>query len=286
VAEIYSHSRLSSFEDCPRKFHYRYVQKLAPDTESIEAFLGKRVHEVLERLYRFTGAGRVPSLGRVLERFRLWWEEHFDARRVRIVREGLDSEHYRRVGERCLAGYYRRHYPFDADETLGLEERVVFSLDAAGDYRIQGFIDRVVRTRDGALEIHDFKTSARVPRQDRLDRDRQLALYQLGLAERYGRPQAVRLVWHYLACDQVRTSQRTPEQLEALRVETVALIDRIRAEQEFAARPGPLCPWCEFNDVCEASPLRPARAPSPAAAAAGAPPPQPQPARSDQLPLL
>lgn len=278
MGEIYSHSRLSSFEDCPRKFHYRYVLKLATDTESIEAFVGKRVHEVLERLYRFTAEGRVPSLARVLERFGLWWDEHFDARRVRVVRDELDSEHYRRLGERCLSHYYRRHYPFDADETLAVEERVVFSLDDSGSYRMQGFIDRVVRARDGTLEIHDYKTSARVPRQERLDRDRQLALYQLGLSERYGRHETVRLVWHYLASDQVRTSQRTSEQLERLRSDTVALIDRIREEREFAPRPGPLCPWCEFNHVCEASPLRralPTQSPAPAAAPPG-----------DQLPLL
>ena len=52
---IYSHSRLSSFEDCPRKFHYRYVLKIPQETEGIEAFVGKRVHEVLERLYEFVG---------------------------------------------------------------------------------------------------------------------------------------------------------------------------------------------------------------------------------------
>jgi len=134
----------------------------------------------------------------------------------------------------------------------------------------------VSRARDGTLEIHDYKTSARVPAQKRLDRDRQLALYQMGLSQRF-RSERVRLVWHYVATDQTRTSQRTPEQLDALRSETVALIDRIRAEEEFPARPGALCPWCEFNDVCEASPLR--REPA-------APPPEPaQPARS-QLSLL
>ena len=276
MAEIYSHSRLSSFEDCPRKFQYRYVLKLPSDTEGIEAFVGKRVHEVLERLYRFAADGRVPSLARVLERFRLWWDENFDAARIRIVRDGLDAEHYRRLGERCLSHYYRRHYPFDADETLAVEERVLFSLDPAGEYRIQGFVDRVSRARDGTLEIHDYKTSARVPRQQHLDRDRQLALYQMGLAERF-RSERVRLVWHYVATDQMRTSQRTPEQLDALRFDTVALIDRIRAEQEFAPRPGPLCSWCEFNDICEASPVR--------RKAAAAPPEPAQPGRS-QLSLL
>ena len=31
----YSHSRLASFENCPKRFEYRYVQKLEVDTEGI-----------------------------------------------------------------------------------------------------------------------------------------------------------------------------------------------------------------------------------------------------------
>jgi putative RecB family exonuclease len=250
--EIYSHSRLSSFESCPQKFAFRYVERIEADSESIEGFLGKRVHEVLERLYRFTRSGRLPSLERVLHRFRALWDEHYDAARVRVVREEMHVDLYRESGERCLANYYRRHYPFDADETLGVEERVTFSLDAAGHYRMQGVIDRVVRARDGAIEIHDYKTGARVPRQAQLDRDRQLALYQLGLARRHGGDTPVRLVWHYLLSNQVRRSSRTPEQLDTLRDETMALIDRIRAEREFAPKTGPLCAWCEYRDRCPA----------------------------------
>ena len=195
AAEIYSHSRLSSFEDCPKKFEYRYILKVPTQTESIEGFVGKRVHEVLERLYRFTADGQVPSLGKVVERFRLWWDEHYDPARVRIVRTENGPAHYRELGEHCLGNYYRRFYPFDADETLALEERVAFSLDGAKRYRMQGFVDRVVRAKDGAIEIHDYKTSARVPSQGRLDRDRQLALYQMGLAKRYGKDRPMRLVW-------------------------------------------------------------------------------------------
>ncbi len=261
--EIYSHSRLSSFESCPKKFEYRYVLKLPSDTEGIEGFMGKRVHEVLERLYQFTGDGKIPSLGRVLERFRSWWDEHYDATRVRIVRTENDAEHYRLIGERCLTNYYRRFYPFDGDETLGLEERVFFALDNEEKYRIQGIIDRIVRAPDGAIEIHDFKTSARAPTQKQLDRDRQLALYQLGLSKRYGADQPMRLVWHYLAPNQTRTSERTPEQLESLRRETMGLIDRIRVETRWEAKPGPLCRWCEFNDRCPAYPDRPTNAEPP-----------------------
>jgi putative RecB family exonuclease len=263
VSEIYSHSRLSSFERCPKKFEFRYLLKLPAETESIEAFAGKRVHEVLERLYLAARERRVPSLRRVIERFRALWNEQFDATRLRIARAENSADLYRENGERCLTNYYRRHYPFDADETLGIEERLTFSLDAAGSYRIQGVVDRVVRARDQAIEIHDFKTAQRVPRQSELDSDRQLALYQLGVADRYGSEQPIRLVWHYLLNDQVRTSTRTPEALEELRTSTVALIDRIRAETVFEPRPGPLCRWCEYAGICPASGLAPSPLPFP-----------------------
>jgi len=282
MAEVYSHSRLSSFEDCPRKFQYRYVLKLPVDSEGIEAFVGKRVHEVLERLYEFTERGLVPSLNRVLERYRTWWSEHFDATRVRIVRTENDAEHYSQLGERCLTNYYRRWYPFDGDETLSVEERVLFSLDEMGEYRIQGFVDRVVRSRDGALEIHDYKTGQRVPRQEQLDADRQLAFYQMGVAKRYGDGGPIRLVWHYLLPNQVRNSTRTPEQLEALRGETIGLIDRIRVETRYEPKVGPLCRWCEYNDICPASPVRRERA----AAAAADPAEGPEPTPRRQLPLI
>ena len=60
MATVYSHSRLSSFENCPRQFYYRYVERVPIETESVEAFVGKRVHEVLERLNHFVGRGLVP----------------------------------------------------------------------------------------------------------------------------------------------------------------------------------------------------------------------------------
>ncbi len=261
MGELYSHSRLSSFEHCPKKFEYRYVLRVPSESESIEGFVGKRVHEVLERLYRAAGRDHVPTVAQVVQRYRQLFDDAYDPQRVRIVRSETPLEDYRASGERGLVNYYRRFYPFDSDETLGLEERVVFNLDRDGAYVIQGVIDRIVRARDEAIEIHDYKTARRVPSQERLDEDRQLALYQLALAERYGDGQPVRLVWHYVLRDQVRTSSRTPEQLDDLRGRTMELIDRIRAETSFEPRPGPLCRWCEYADRCPANPQRSDAAP-------------------------
>ncbi|MCG8588950.1 MAG: PD-(D/E)XK nuclease family protein [Proteobacteria bacterium] len=247
---IFSHSRLSSFENCPKQFHFRYVLKIPAESESIEAFVGKRVHEVLERLYQFAGQGMVPSLEKVLHRYHALFDEAYDAERIRVVRAENPVSHYRDLGGRCLTNYYRHHYPFDADETLGLEARVLFPLDDMGRYRFQGFIDRLVRSRDGAIEIHDYKTGRYVPSQKRLDSDRQLALYQLGVQKQYGTDQPIRLVWHYVSRGQRRVSTRTPEALETLRQETIALIDRVHAETEFPPRKIPLCDWCEYKAIC------------------------------------
>jgi putative RecB family exonuclease len=249
---IFSHSRLACFEKCKKQFHYRYIEKRPVDTEGIEAFVGKRVHEVIEKLNRFVARGVVPSLPKVLQRFRTDWEEQFQPERVRIVRAENPPEVYRENGERCLGNHYRRNYPFDRDESLGIEQHVGFALDGDGRYRVRGIIDRVARAADGAIEIQDYKTGRWVPSQQELDQDRQLALYQIGVEGRYEGTAPVRLVWHYLLRDQVRVSTRTPEQLGELRTRTIELIDRVEAERDFEPQPSTLCSWCEFNDVCPA----------------------------------
>ena len=252
MSELYSHSRLRCFENCPKQFHFRYVLELPQESEGIEAFVGKRVHEVLERLYVFVGQGMLPSLPQVKRRFELLWEAEYDPDRVRIVREGTPLVFYRELGIRCLEIYYRRHYPFDEDETLGIEERVEFDLDPDGAYRMQGIIDRVSRTKDGTIQIHDYKTGRFVPTQAAIDEDRQLALYQIGIGDRYGTNPTVELVWHYVSRGALRRSTRTPEKLEELKKATIEVIDRIRDEKAYETRKNPLCDWCEFRSVCPA----------------------------------
>ena len=281
LGTIYSHSRLSSFENCPKQFEFRYVQKIPSESESVEAFVGKRVHEVLERLYLFVGRGQVPGVEKVVERYQRLWEETYDPERVRIVREGTPLAYYRELGERCLRSYYLSHYPFDEDETLGVERRVVFPLDEIGDYRMQGIIDRISRAGDGAIEVHDYKTGARVPSQRVLDEDRQLALYQIGLAREFGEETPFRLVWHYVAKNRTCVSTRSPDDLARLRETTIARIEEIQTAEAYPARKSGLCGWCEYRERCPlfASPETQARLEAEAEAEA-----QAKPAAADRPP--
>ena len=48
---IYSHSKLKCYEQCPQKFKLQYIDKIRIEfKESIELFLGKRVHETLKKV--------------------------------------------------------------------------------------------------------------------------------------------------------------------------------------------------------------------------------------------
>lgn len=48
---VYSHTQLKTFEQCPLKYRFKHLDGIETVVESIETFLGKRVHEALKCLY-------------------------------------------------------------------------------------------------------------------------------------------------------------------------------------------------------------------------------------------
>lgn len=247
---VYSHSRLSCFEQCPLKYKLKYIDKVETEVEeSIEAFLGKRVHETLEKLYRDLMFQKENSLDDLICYLHRIWEENWDDSIV-IVKEEYGPENYLKIGEKFISDYYNRYKPFDQDKTIALEERILIDLDGSGEYKLQGYIDRISEREDGCYEIHDYKTSSSLPMADYIESDRQLALYMIGVKNRYPDVKEVRLIWHFLAFDKEVDSTRSDEELEELKRDTIELIDKIESEEKFEANPSNLCDWCEFKPVC------------------------------------
>ena len=237
------------YEECPLRYKLCYRDKIRRDIEGIEAFLGSRIHETLQKCYDDLRYTKLNSLGDLLAYFnKLWQENWHDA--VTITRPGLTGEHYRALGERLIETYYQRYAPFDSDITIGTEMRFNFCLDEDGRYRIQGKVDRLSRTHDGTYQIHEYKTSAYLPSQQQADEDRQLGLYYIGVQKRWPHVQNIKLVWHYLAHDVELVSYRTPESVASLIGSTKSLIDELEAAEEFPPRESPWCDWCEYLDLC------------------------------------
>jgi putative RecB family exonuclease len=247
----YSYSRLSAYETCPLKYKYSYVDRveLEPEVETVEAFMGSRVHEVLEKLYRDLNLSKVNTLGDLEAYYDELWEKNWSGD-VRVVREEYTPENYRETGWKCIADYYNRYKPFDESKTLGIERRVLIDIEG---YRLQGFIDRLAQRGDGCYEIHDYKTSQYLPAQSFFEGNKQLVLYQIGVEDLWRDAGDVDLVWHYLVQDKEIRSRRSQEAIGELKAETVALIREIESameEDRFPARESELCRWCEYQEMC------------------------------------
>lgn len=251
--EIYSHSRLSTFEQCPFKFKLRYVDKIKPDIEeSIESHLGKAVHASLEWLYKeVTKKLNVPSIDEVISYYANEWQKTFNPE-TRIVRKNMTDKDYFNKGVEFLLNYYMKHKPFK-DGTLEVEKKIAIDLDEEGKYKIRGFIDRLVyNLKERRYEVHDYKTANMLPTQEKMDQDRQLALYSIAIKDLYGYDKEVILIWHYLAHNTKIVSRRTNDQLYQLKRETIELIKQAENATDYPTYISKLCDWCEYKTMCPA----------------------------------
>ncbi len=248
---MYSHSKLSTFEQCSLKYKYKYVDKIKVLGKSVEALLGFAVHDVLEYLYTQVKNNKIPELDEIIMIYSNTWKDNYNENIV-IVKDDLTEKDYFNKGVQFLIDYYMKHKPF-TDNTLETEKRINIVLDKLNNINLIGYIDRLVHNKEkDEYEIHDYKTSNSMPSQQELDQDRQLALYSIAIKEAFGHDKPVILVWHYLAHGIKVTSSRTNSQLLDLKNQTIELIKKIESTTIFPHNKSILCNWCEYKTMCSA----------------------------------
>ena len=130
--------------------------------------------------------------------------------------------------------------------------------------RLVGYIDRIDRRPDGAMEVVDHKTG-RPRSQDEVDQDRQLTAYAFACARGALRdpstgevlPAASRLGLHFAEPGLTVWTTRSAEELDAFAAQLADEVGAIR-RREFEPRPGSACRWCEYRASCpDAAPVAP-----------------------------
>ena len=247
---IYSYSKLKCFEQCPQKFKFQYIYRIRTEfKESVELFLGKRVHETLKKLYRDLGYQKENTLeGLLFFLYDQWTKNWNDS--IIIIKEEYRQKDYLKMAEKYITDYYNRYKPFYHERTISLEERVLINLDGSCKYKLCGYIDRLTETENGCYTIHDYKTSSMLPSLEDITKDGQLALYAIGVKERYPDATGIQLIWHFLKFDKEIDSTRTDEELEELKKNTIQMIDTIEITEDFPANHSRLCEWCKFKSMC------------------------------------
>ena len=247
---IYSHSRLATYETCPHQFKMRYIEK--PDVEKIkgiEAFVGSRVHDVLEKLYSELILSKLNSLEGLLQFYESIWRKNWNET-IRISSKEFTKENYLETGKRAIEDYYKRYHPFNQNRPLATEFRYIFKL--GNEYTFESIVDRLDITEEGIYEIHDYKTGKRLITEDQIQKDRQLALYHIGIKQKFSDAERVRLVWHYLTFDREFSLEKNEAELREIEADAIQIISRIESDTEYKPKEGPLCGYCDYPVVCPA----------------------------------
>jgi len=244
----YSHSRVTTFENCPYKYKLQYIDRKKPDIPTtIEAFMGDIVHQVLEDLYKRKRFKQRIAKASLIKFYRDLWKKNYSYD-ILIVKKGLDAENYRKMGEKFLSDYFDRMKPFEDMTILGLETMDKMTLKDGNQWHVR--IDKLGCDNKGNYFVCDYKTNSRMKDQNEADEDRQLAMYTIWVKDKFKDAKSVKLIWHMLAFNKDAISERTDEQLMKLQDEVIERIKEIENATEFPTNVTALCDYCGFRGEC------------------------------------
>ncbi len=169
-----SYSALESFKRCPLKFKFQYIDKIrTPKSKS--ALFGTLLHSALKILHE--PGLIIPTEEEILNFISDKWDSSI---------YGSEQESTMAFAQaiKIMKDYYAKNYPADFN-VLALEAPFEVPIQTGQElHLITGKIDRVDKTPDGVLEVIDYKTAKKMPSQEAVDKDLQLAVYHLGVANR------------------------------------------------------------------------------------------------------
>ena len=239
-----SPSGASTFEQCPRRWRFRYVERL-PEPPGVEALVGTFAHRVLELLMQEAPSRR--SKEEAKRTARAVWPELAGGEDYRGLELSDDeAREFRWRAWRAMEGLWHLEDPAQV-EVEATEEQVSVTL---GEVPFRGVVDRLEREDDG-LVVSDYKSGRAPTARHAPERLRQVLLYAAAIAEQTGE-QPVRAQLLYLGQRVVATAVTSVEISDAVgRLESTwsAIADACDVD-DFAARPGPLCGYCAYAEHC------------------------------------
>ena len=264
---MYSFSQIQVFAQCPRKYQYKYIDKIKEKEfeSSPDLILWHAVHKALEDLYNQVNVFVLPSVEQVKEDFqRIRDEEIAEATREKPLQikgeQTLDD--YIRRGKMYLEAYYDKYQPFKDIKIIATEWMLSFDLDEKWVRKFRWIVDRIDKQGDSFI-INDYKTNKHLPPDQKDEYTDQLTLYGLGIQQKYGKYFTdLKARLHYLHFDITDEREITQERLALVVKKYSDLIDQIEDRKFhynmgntkiFEPKQNDYCKYCEYMSIC---PLR------------------------------
>jgi putative RecB family exonuclease len=251
----YSNSSLDSFRSCPRKFKFRYIEKVeVPEAVSADTYLGNAVHRVLAHLYTLASDGVLWPMEKAIDSYMEEWDKP-QRKSISVPNENLTVDDYVRNGREMLEKYYRRFQPFRDGTLLGVEMNLGYRLPDT-PFKFSGRIDRLWKRPDGVVEVIDYKTGKHLPQSGEESAiPMQMGMYQLLVHGRYPQFEKIELVQYFLKMEEAVRFRMEPEQAdelaERIRQDIVASLTAEKLDS-FPTQESNMCHYCEYFHLCPA----------------------------------
>jgi putative RecB family exonuclease len=278
---VYSFSQTQTFVQCPRKYQYKYVDKIKEKEfeSSPDLILGHSVHAALEWLYNQINIFKIPNKDELLTKFK-------DQRDTEIAEASKEKplqikgeqtlEDYIRRGIHYLANYYDKYSPFAWITVVATEASIVFDLhpainppsflplekETSSSIKFRGFIDRLDKEGE-TFVINDYKTNKNLPPESKEEYQEQLTLYALWVQQNYAKYfKHLKARLHYLHFDLMDEREITNERLATITKKYWDIINDIEDKKfhynmgdtkVFEPKENNFCRYCEYFSLC---PLR------------------------------
>lgn len=237
-----SYSALDTYQTCPLKYKFQEIDRIKVP-KSKEAVFGSVIHSTMKFVHM---PGILsPTLEQALDYFSKNWNSE-------VFTDEFEERAAFSQGVAIIQDYYKKNEVAKTN-IVDLESRFNIEIEDAGENHIvAGVIDRIDKTDDG-YEIFDYKTTRKMPSQEKVDNDIQLSIYLHAFLARYPKEMEnldkIKVSLYYLKHGVKLTSTRTLEQLkksEQLFLDTIKIIESGKFEPVIS----PLCDWCGYQNRC------------------------------------
>lgn len=147
--EVLSNSRINTYRKCPRMYELKYVLGLKRHRDNEAALDGKSLHQAIELMLK--GESERSVVRQVYAQY---------------CEQDPVSAEYKSFMVVAIARAWRRVYVNDPLEYIAVEQHAEMPLKSpltgrnSTKHRVQGFIDGIVRHRDGTMWVVDHKLTS------------------------------------------------------------------------------------------------------------------------------
>jgi len=259
----FSYSQLAAYSACPYQYRFAHILKI-PTMGKEQFSFGKTLHATLQKLFILLnekkGLGQVGlfdnkanqpkdnkiTFAEILKLYEeSWVDDWFESKKKKQERK--------KQGQEILRVFYEK-YKDNWPTALFLEKGFNFRVaDGKDSYIVRGVVDRIDQVGDGlpaqaGLKLIDYKTGKP---KDKLsfEEKEQLLIYQLAISELF-KQEVKTLAFYYLDNNSEVEFIGSAKELEKIKNKIINTINQIKQGQ-FNPKPGKLCAWCDFKEICE-----------------------------------